>query len=298
MLLPFRYHAFDTSVPPFYPSQAKKNYSDSVFRPWKNGSTVTRFDATPAYLRDPKVPERMASFCSFDKPPRFLVLLCNPTNRVWSAFAMDRTRHLKKERASSKIEASNHTLLAAEFDTCMRAEVPAISQCLEEFGYERCGELLYGGSKPSSVPSEARPLVQDAIGHLYPCSGQLYSSLYSEQLGHWTKFFPRESFLVLHQDQWKVDPWGAVLAVAVHFGLPQPTHRPPTLAPGYMANVGVYHAASKPSYSTLKLLRDFFRSRSEWRDWISKEPFPAGGGERSEGQRGDTVTDDPCCEGL
>ena len=289
--------------PPFEPSRVKAAYADGVVRPWEDGSNRTRYDGTPAYLRDPKAPQRMAAFCSFEAPPRFVVLLCDPAWRVWSAFAMVAGRVLGVARARRAQESSNGTFLPGLFDACVQTEVPAISQCLREFGYEACGDLLYGGLSPGVGTFPGRLKGQDALGHVAPCSGHLYGSLFSEQLEHWSRFFPRESFLVLEREQWSLDPWGAMLAVAEHFGLPEPTEKPRAFVLGYRANVGHFHGTSEPLEGTLRLLRGFFEGRDQWRAWISRRqpsfvsshdrgPGSGGGGSVARDAAGDAADGD------
>lgn len=139
--------------------------------------------ASPQYMADPRVPERMARA---NERTRLIALLRNPIDRAFSHFTMSLRRGMESRDFARAVEA----LLTPEALARDRSAVPP--DYAE--GYEQADE---------------------AVTHYY-----VVWSEYGRLLARFLERFPREQLLVLYMEDMQRDPQAAVDAVMIFLGLP------------------------------------------------------------------------------
>ena len=185
-------------------------------KPWMSAIPV---DGSPGYLRNLDAPLRLKSFCNYTTPPKFVVTLCDQANRTWSHFKhqefSDQDHHVK--RFGEGRERLLPEELPEAYRRCVLGTLPLIRSCLGRFSYEQCGRLFFAHVSPGAHEDP------DSFGVGRPCTGVVWSSLHTEMLEHWMRFFPGEDFLVVHRDDWAQRPSELqefMGAVSSHFGVP------------------------------------------------------------------------------
>ena len=221
-------------------------------------------EATPSYIRGLDPALRIKNYCNFtDGRPKFVVTLCDPTNRTWSHFKHEEFSdqdHSSSRFGKGRKKLTDKTLPGA-YRRCIEQSLPLIDECLSKFSYEQCWRLLYHNSAPGSHD------VPDAWGMRRPCHGALFSSLYAEELGYWTSVFPRGDFLVVYRDNWLADPVSMVKAMGRHFGVPRSSTRINTKL---SANYHSMFEKVVPPADVQAKLTEFFKRHSGWKEYIKK----------------------------
>ena len=244
-------------------------------KPWMSTIPV---DGSPGYLRNLDAPLRLKSFCNYTTPPKFVVTLCDQANRTWSHFKhqefSDQDHHVKRfGEGSGRVRLLPEELPGAYRD-CVLRTLPVVRSCLRRFSYEQCGRLFFAHVSPGAHEDP------DSFGVGRPCTGVVWSSLHTEMLEHWMRFFPRQDFLVVHRDDWADRPQELMGAVSSHFGVP--------MKEGAVAEVALqanYHAGYEgiePPEDVQSELSAFFGERRGWEKHITAFSTEAGEEEGAE----------------
>eukprot|EP00873_Tetraselmis_striata_P015949 jgi/Tetstr1/436213/TSEL_025058.t1 len=221
-------------------------------------------DGTPDYLKLPLAAARIRSLCNYQQPPKFIVSLCDPVQRAWKHY-----RHRLLWLALGKPQGAG-TLprekaeLERIFEEGVLHEIRLLRECLTQFDYQQCGDLLFGGWQNVQ---ERRDIVA-AGGSWAPCIGVVGGSMYDEQLEYWYQHFPRRDFLLLNTTKALKDPNWLIQKVAAFIG-----HAPGNLdsnpqgvleSPRVNVNNLYSDRDLKAPEAAMQALQDFFRDRRGW----------------------------------
>ena len=182
----------------------------------KEGDRLPIIDGTTSLLRTVDAPMRIKAFCKYEKPPKFVVTLCDPTYRTWSHFKhTERNDQMKGilyfQDPTVRQMLTDETLPDA-YRECVRLTLPQIKACLSKMSFRECAHTLYGEMVPG--------VTKDPLGNIKPCSGVIFSSMYTHLLENWFEFFPQEDFLIIQREEWLKNEEAAIQAVSNHLGVP------------------------------------------------------------------------------
>lgn len=159
-----------------------------------------KFEATPHYLSDPSVPQRIHQY---NHQLKLIVLLRNPVERAYSAWNMHAT--VMRGRALETIQSLLHNK-SAQMET-LNADVQA-----------GVGALLRDGVRPFGV------MVREEICRLTQGDRQTYPDyvqrgLYYEQLRRYFDYFPREQMLIVESNALKLETSDTLDTIANFLGI-------------------------------------------------------------------------------
>lgn len=225
---------------------------------WMKGNTL---DATPAYLKLPSVAApRIRALCRYHRPPKFMVVLCDPAERSWSHY-----RHRLRVLEHS---SSNPDQLSRAFAEGVGDEVRALRACLPRHNYTACGDLLYGGW--TAVTEHAAQMHPGRARTSSPSAGVVGGSLYTEQLQAWFEHFPREDFLVLDSRRALSDKHWLIGMVANFTGLMPNAAWASHPLPAANVNPEFSSATLRAPEDAMSMLRAFFAEREGWKRYLAE----------------------------
>ena len=214
-------------------------------------------------IRSLDAPIRLKALCNFTTaPPKFVVTLCDPSNRTWSHFKHQ--ERSDQEKRSSYFSHSRKKLTDATlpdaYRKCIRTTLPQLRTCLGSMSFLDCGHMLYGSSTPGVWP--------DSLGNDKPCNGVIFSSLHKYFLERWFSVFPRENFLVLGRDDWIRDQPATVKAVSRFFGVPFREGEGHKIDPKYLGNHHEQFDGVPVPEDVQQELRRFFDDHAGWEKYV------------------------------
>ena len=223
-------------------------------------------DGTPSLFRSLDAGLRMKAFCNYTQPPKFVVTLCDPTNRTWSHFKQEERADQEKRHSWFRSPYTRTKLkdrsVAYAFKKCVTKTLPQIRECMKVLTWEQCGRVLYGSTTPgtSNYP--------DALGNNRPCKGIVYSSMYKQQLEHWYTIFPKEDFLVVYRDDWMDDQVAVLDSISKHFKVPFRDSAYKHVDAEYNGNFHEQFDGIPMGDDTKELLQLFFHENRGWEKYI------------------------------
>jgi hypothetical protein len=167
--------------------------------PHRDRPGVLLFEATPEYLYNPFVAERIFRF---NPEMKLIILLRNPVERAFSAWNMFRQFHadprIKEATIAEYLEGANPESRNPLLELLGRTEFPDFDSCVKEEI-----NLLQAGKPQALEPSLVR------------------RGLYHEQIQRFYRQFPKENILILESTELKTRRAAALNGVLRFLGLPE-----------------------------------------------------------------------------
>ena len=190
------------------------------------------FEATPAYLYYPRVPQRIHAY---NPHMKLIVLLRNPAARAISGWNMYRNLRLHQP----------------EF---LRSLLP---EC-DEAAADMFNTMLASATFPDAHQAMHDEVAGIRLGTAPLMPGYVQRGIYSEQLERYYQYFDRRQIHIVDSARLKENPRSALQDITRFLGLADHDWQDPELA---LLHLGQYDTAfPTPTY---RMLRDFFRPHNK-----------------------------------
>ena len=242
----------------------------------KEGERMPIIDGTTSLLRTIDAPLRIKAFCKYTTPPKFVVTLCDPTYRTWSHFKhterADQMKGVLFFRDPDVRQMLTDETLPDAYRECVRLTLPQIKACMDRMSFRECAHTLYGEMVPG--------VTRDPLGNIKPCSGVIFSSMYTQLLENWFEFFPQEDFLIMQREEWLKNEDAAIQAVSKHLNVPFKRN---WLKWGKSFIQTDYSAKDHEQFSNVtmpsdveQVLSQFFKEQGGWENYVNETDTGAG----------------------